>query len=110
VTDPEDDVGRLDGGEPQCQRIVKGVIAADAPQCVLGQDIESAAFDLGVGQLELNTLKRSEGLAELLAQADVRDGEFHGAIEHSEQCPARQHQAQRHIPGALVDAPAVDVR
>ena len=99
MTHPEDDLGRLDRRHPQRERVVKcfRLAGADAPQRVLGEDLQPAAFDFRVGQLELHTLERRQRLAELLAQAHVRDGQLDGAVEHAEQRPARQHERKRHI-------------
>ena len=67
-----------------------------------GEDVHAAAFDLCISQLELHALERRQRLTELLAQAHVRDGQLHRAVEHAEQRPARQHDAERHIAGPVV--------
>ena len=101
---PEDHLGRLDRRHPQRERVDKGFGRgrAGAPQCVLGEDLQPAAFHFGVGELELDALERRQRLAELLTQADVGDGQLEGAVEHAEQRPARQHESERHVAGPVV--------
>ena len=62
--------------EPQRERVVDrlGAPGLDAPQRVLGQLLDAAALDLGVGELELHALERRERLAELLAVEHVARG------------------------------------
>ncbi len=113
MADPEDHLGRLDGRHPQRERVVEGfgLIRADAPQRVLGEDLQPAALDFGVGELELHALERRQRLPELLAQADVGDGQLDRAVEHAEQRPARQHQSERHVGrSVVVDRPTARAR
>ncbi len=58
---PEHDVGGLDAppsAAPAHRRRACGSAGRDAPQRVLGQDVEAAALHLGVGELELHALER----------------------------------------------------
>ena len=98
--------------EPQGERVLDrlGPALGDAPQRVLRQLLDTAALDLGVGELELHALERGERLAELLAVEHVPAGERRSPDRACRAASSRAARGRgRGRPASAGSSPAIGV-